>query len=216
MASIKIIEGHNVLNAVGCSFFIESNEKVMTRISSSDLRWLSIREGNGAFLSDEQKTACDRIDEIIERFGSSVWDKMNMRILLFSNPIRSKNEYILKLIRCGADVRYCPVGSKTRMALRGNRLYLSHSSDCLKVVNTGWLYEGRAVNDPFIDYYRNWFDSKFASSRKIIVRGDKMRYDESIASRILKSLKNMSVESWLNIVLGAVMGAIISCLVALA
>lgn len=212
MATIKIIEGHHNLNSVGCSFFLDSNENLITRVTTSNLRWLSIRESNDEYFSDEQQRACERIDDIFNRFNSNIWDKLNIRILLFANPTKTNNSYLNKLIAGGADVRFYKSKSNVRMALCGKRLFLARSSDNKKVVNQGWLYEGRNNNDPFLDFYKDWFDNKFEHSSKIILKNGKLRYEKTSIERIIDSFRNITIDGWINILLSAVLGALIGCL----
>lgn len=213
MANAKIIEGHNNLNAIGCSFFLNSNEKICTRITSSNLRWLSIRENNDCYLSVEQEKACNRIDTILDTYRTAEWDKLNMKILLFSNPTKSKdNHYIKKLILCGADIRYLPLSTRQRMVLQGNKLYFSISSNRDKVVNIGWIYEGRPSNDPFIDFYKDWFDKKFEKAKIIGIKKDKLVTTDSVIKKIYVGFSNLTLENWINLLLGAVLGTLTSLL----
>lgn len=212
MAIIKIIEGHHNLNSVGCSFFLESNENIITRITTSNLRWLSVRESDDKFFSIEQQRACERIDDLISRYNSVIWDKLNLRILVFTDPTKTDNEYLLKLIAGGADVRFYKSDSKIRMALSGKKLFLARSSEHKKVVNQGWLYEGRNNHDPFLDFYRDWFDNKFDLASKIILKNGKLQFERTFFERIIDGFKKISIDGWINILLSAVIGALIGCL----
>ncbi len=209
MATVKLIDGHKDLNATGCSFFINLTESVVTRVTSSDLRWLSLRENEDEFITPNQKEACDKIENILSHFHGSEWNKINLKVLLFSNPTKSANPYLVKLINCGADIRYIKSSSKIRLAICKNLLYLTLSTTPKNVVNSGMLYSGRTQQDPLIDFYTSWFDTKFASARKTKVKNGKVVFDDSFWEQVKIGYNRMDSKDWIGLILGAILGALI-------
>lgn len=96
MATVKIFNTHKDLNECGCTFFINTSEAHVTRVTSTELRWLSIKTRSGEYISKSQETACEYIESVANAFGSKEWDKINMKILLYVNPVISQHEHIKK------------------------------------------------------------------------------------------------------------------------
>lgn len=209
MATVKLIDGHKDLNAIGCLFFINLTESAVTRVTSSDLRWLSLRENDDEYITPNQKEACDKIENILSRFHGSEWNKINLKVLLFTNPTKSTNPYLIKLINCGADIRYIRSSSKIRLATCKNLLYLTLSTHQKNVVNSGILYSGRTQQDPLIDYYTSWFDKKFATARKTKVKKGKVTFDDSFWEQVKTGYARMESKDWIGLIFGAILGALI-------
>ena len=123
MANIRIIKRHEELNSLGCEFFTKANEGHITRISSTKLRWLSIRTNNKDYISSMQKSACDFLETIAEKYGADDWDKLNLKILLYDNPIKSQDDHIKTLLKCGADIRYLQLQECSKIVIQDNIIY---------------------------------------------------------------------------------------------
>ena len=123
MANIRIIERHEELSSLGCEFFMKANESHITRVSSTKLRWLSIRDGKGEFISSMQKSACAFLENIAGKYGSDDWDKLNLKILLYDNPVLSQDNHIKTLIKCGADIRYLRSKDCSKIVIQDNVIY---------------------------------------------------------------------------------------------
>lgn len=209
MPVIKIIEHHTQLNDQGCQFFLSSNENVVTRMTSFELRWLSLRTSKDEYVSDNQVLACEYINKIAENYKEQDWDKINMRILLYSNPVIKQQEHIKTLIMCGADVRYITDKKPIKIILQKNKLYITISPSLDKVVNSGVLYIGRNINDPLIDYYRDEFDSQFSKARQVVLVDNQLRLRRRTIKEILQMIKNVEMQDWFILVLGTILGGVV-------
>lgn len=158
-SQIQIILGNDAdtvktLNSIGCSFFVKATAYPETIISSSQLRWLTHGRQDGEFGSENQKKA---IEKIIEDAEDTSRRMMNMRILLFTNPLdlykkpqkkqkaKSKQgggqkeeeekimirETIEKLLQCeDIDIRYLKRDEDEQLRIEQHKreLFLSFSS----------------------------------------------------------------------------------------
>lgn len=216
MANIRIIERHEELNSLGCEFFMKANESHITRVSSTKLRWLSIRDGKGEFISSMQKNACAFLENIAGKYGSDDWDKLNLKILLYDNPVLSQDNHIKTLIKCGADVRYLRSKDCSKIVIQDNVIYLTFASSFEKVVNSGIYYVGKKTLDPFIDYQTQQFDIKYNMARKVTLnRKYRLVYADRFVPRLKNELNAVGMKDWINILLGAFMGGIISVIIAI-
>lgn len=217
MATIRIIDNHSELNSVGCHFFTTANESQVTRVSSTKLRWLSLRTQAGDYFTEEQGKAMERIKSLEVNNGkSSGLGKLNMRILLFCDPTKESPDdamHIFKLLKAEADIRYSNRTSSTKVIIQGNSLYLSYAPDVSKVVNSGILYTGRMVNDPVIEHHKCEFDSIFDSARKLTIRNEKIVFEDVGLSRIWKAMRSISAKDWILLILGALLGALLPILI---
>ena len=210
MATIRIVERHEELNSLGCEFFTKACENHITRVSSTKLSWLSIRDGNGGFISPMQEQACSFLDNIVENYGSDDWNKLNMKILLYENPINTQDKYIKCLLKCGVDLRYLRTNDCSKIVIQDNIIYLTFASSFEKVVNSGIYYVGKKISDPFIDYNILEFDSKFNKAKKLTLKNEKIVYADRFFSRLTKELNGVAMKDWINLFLGALLGGLVS------
>ena len=215
MPTIKIVNKHEELSHLGCQFFTQASECHKTRITSAKLRWLSVRKGknNDEYISDMQKEACNYIDDISQKYGSNDWNKLNLKILLYDNPIKSQDETIKKLLKCGAEVKYLKSKDCSKIVIQDNILFLSFATSFDKVVNSGIYYVGKESTDPFIEYYLKLFDSQFQKARKISLKDDKIEYDDGFFTLLWKTLIGMEMKEWVNALVGAILGIILTIIV---
>ena len=106
MPNIQILSTHKELNEFGCKYFLNTSESHTTRITSTELRWLTVRDGSGNYYTPTQQAACAYIDDLAQNYGSLEWDKINMKILLYVDPTIAQRPHIITLLKCGADIRY--------------------------------------------------------------------------------------------------------------
>ena len=215
MANIRIIGKHEELNSLGCEFFLKTNESHTTRVTSTRLRWLSIRNGKGEFITPVQKDACSFLEATAEKYGSDDWDKLNLKILLYENPIYTQDSFIKCLLKCGADIRYFRTTDCTKVVIQDNVIYLTFASSFKKVVNSGIYYVGKKTDDPFVDYHKQQFDLKFYKGKKITLKNDNIVYADKFLSRFNSELKDVGMKEWITLFLGALLGGIISIIVGL-
>lgn len=208
MASVKILNTHKDLNEYGCGYFLKTNESHITRVTSTELRWLTVRNGDGSFFTSAQEEAYAYIDNIANDYGTDEWDKINMRILLYVNPTISQHPHIIKLLQCGADIRYIKESNSTKVLIQDNELYLTFSPSIDKVVNSGIVYVGQKNNDPLIKHYAKEFDEKFALAKKVTLKNGKIVFKERGIRNIYNILKGYEMNDWLNLVLGAILGTL--------
>lgn len=208
MANIKILNTHKDLNEFGCKYFLRTNEFHTTRITSTELRWLTVRDGNGGFYTTTQEEACTYIKDLAKNFGSAEWDKINMKILLYVDPTKAQHSHIKFLLKCGAEIRYLNETSNTRVIIQDNELYLTFSTSIDKVVNSGVVYIGQKINDPLVNYYIQDFDSKYASARKVMLENEQIVFDKRGFANLMQIIRSYDTKDWLNLVLGAVFGTL--------
>lgn len=214
MANIKIVKRYEELNSLGCEFFTKVHEGHITRISSTKLRWLSIRTNNGEFISSMQKNACAFLKTIAEKYGAEDWDKLNLKILLYDNPIKSQDDHIKTLLKCGADIRYLQVQECSKIVIQDNIIYITFASSFEKVVNSGIYYVGSKNSDPLIDYQIQQFDKKFNIAKRITLNKNlKIVNAVSIIPRLKTELSAVSMRDWIIILIGALIGGIISVII---
>lgn len=213
MANIRIIEKHEELNSIGCEFFTKASENHITRMSSTKLRWLSIRDGKGDYISTMQEMACKFVENIAEKYGTHDWNKLNLKILLYENPRKNQDIYIKYLLKCGADLRYLKTKDCTKVVIQDNVLYLTFASSFEKVVNSGIYYVGKKLSDPYIDYCLNQFDTKFSKARKMTIRNDKIEYADGFVSRLKNEFKTVVMKDWIILLLGALFGGVVGVLI---
>lgn len=206
----QIIDQKEELNRIGCEFFINAvNEKIeRTSMTSMELRWLTIKPekqtkaivniSNSTTFDEKQTKAINIINECSNE-SNSHGKELRMDVLLYKNPIKLKdNKHIIKLINAGADVRFKEMNddknNKVRLCLSGKRLFVSYAHKADKVVESGFLYEG-IENDPMINYYKKNFDNDFYKARKIIVKNNKLSYEDNLLFRTIAeiSLKDIIV-----------------------
>lgn len=60
--SSTIIKGLENLNSEGCMFFIEAGSEQVTRMTSTQLRWLTHKKDNGDCFTNAQRQAIEKID----------------------------------------------------------------------------------------------------------------------------------------------------------
>lgn len=214
MANIKIVNNHKELNSLGCEFFTKANESHITRISSAKLRWLSIRTEKGEYISPMQETACSFIENVADNYGAKAWDKFNLKILLYENPIKYQDKYIKSLLTCGADIRYLNEKDCSKIVIQDNYLYLTFASSFEKVVNTGFLYTGN-IDDPYIDLYTQQFDMKFSKAKKMALKDGRIVYANNFLTRIKDEIKDLGLRDWIILLLGTLFGGAISIIACL-
>lgn len=212
MPNIKIIKTYHDLNERGCKFFLDLNESSITRVTSAQLRWLSARI-EGQYISDAQKEACDYIDSITKTYGTKEWAKINLKILLYVNPCKAQDKYIIELLKCGVDIRYVREDNCKKIVLQKNMLYISFSPTLDKLVNTGIIYTGIKHDDPLIEYYKTEFDNKFNKARKVILNenGVISLKDKNIVYWY-NIVKNYDAQQWISLIIGACLGGIVGLL----
>ena len=208
MATVKIINTHKELNEYGCRYFLNTSESHLTRVTSTELRWLTVRKSDGEFFTPFQEEACSYIDNLALNYESEEWDKINMKVLLYVDPTIAQHPHIIKLLKCGAEIRYILENNTTKVLIQDNELYLTFSSSKEKVVNSGVVYVGNKVDDPLIHHYSTEFDQKFASAKRVILKDGRIVYEESGLVNIYKTIKSYETKDWLNLVLGAILGSL--------
>lgn len=208
MATVKILNTHKELNEYGCRYFLETSESHVTRVTSTELRWLTVRKGDGGFFTPAQEEACSYIDDLALNYESDEWDKINMKILLYIDPTVAQHPHIIKLLKCGAEIRYVAENNTTKVLIQDNELYLTFSSSKDKVVNSGIVYIGNKVGDPLVNHYVTEFDHKFATAKRIILKKGKIVYQERGLINVYKTIKSYETKDWLNLILGAILGAL--------
>ncbi len=212
MATIKILETHKELNECGCNFFCNTSEIHLTRVTSTELRWLSVRTAKGEYISPAQEFACAHVDAIADSYGSNEWDKINMKILLYVNPIKSQHHHIKNLLKCGADIRYIKNQNCTRLVIQDNKLFFTVSSSQEKVVNSGILYTGKKINDPLINYYTQEFDSMFLRARPIEMQNNRIVFRHRGIKYWYAIVQNLDAKDWINLIFGAILGTMLGLL----
>ena len=132
----QVIQGLKNLNKQGCLFFIDANTDEETLLSSTSLRWLTHDCDGSNFYTNEQKRALSKIQNIK---GDVSINKVNLKILLYDNPIKiNENKHIKDLLQLGGvEIRYLNSKNTLRIALQGKKLYLSSSSDKEKRLTKG-------------------------------------------------------------------------------
>lgn len=208
MANIKVLNTHKDLNEFGCKYFLNTNEFHTTRITSTELRWLTVRDGSGAFYTTTQREACSYINDLAKDFGSAEWDKINMKILLYVDPTKAQHPHIKTLLMCGAEIRYLNEINNTRVVIQDNELYLTFSTSIDKVVNSGIVYVGQKINDPLISYYIQEFDSKYASARKVKLEKEQIVFEKRGVANLIQIINSYDTKDWLNLILGAILGTL--------
>lgn len=213
MANIRIVERHEELNSLGCEFFTKASESHITRISSTKLRWLSIRNGNGEYISPMQEMACSYLENIAEKYGSDDWDKLSMKILLYENPIYSQDPFVKCLLKCGADIRYLRTDKCSKIVIQDNIVYLTFASSIVKVVNSGIYYVGKKTSDPYINYCIQQFDSEYNRAKKLTLSDNKIIYADRFTLRFINEFKGLGMKDWIILLLGALFGGLISLII---
>lgn len=208
MATVKILNTHKELSEYGCRYFLKTSESHVTRVTSTELRWLTVRRGDGGFYTQVQEEACSYIDELALNFESDEWDKINMKILLYVNPITSQHLHIIKLLKCGADIRYISEDNSTKVLIQDNELYLTFASSKEKVVNSGIVYVGNKVGDPLISHYVADFDNKFAKARKLVLKDGRIVFHDRGLRNVYKTIMSYEMKDWLTLILGAILGTL--------
>lgn len=199
----QIIRGLQNLNKQGCLFFIDANTDEATLMTSTSLRWLTHDCDGSKFYTNEQKRALSKIQKIK---GDVSINKVNLKILLYDNPIKAKeNKHIKDLLQVGGvEIRYLNSKNTLRIALQGKKLYLSSSSDKGKKVDKGWLYYANIEDDLLIDYYRNLFYAEFQNAKKIIYHNGGIIYADKFSRRIVswcKTSKGLTILSFLGTII---------------
>lgn len=55
MPSAKIVSTYQDLNSLGCEMLLATNESHVTRMTSSKMRWISLKNDKNEFISKNQK-----------------------------------------------------------------------------------------------------------------------------------------------------------------
>lgn len=93
-------------------------------------------------------------------------------------------------------------------------IYITFASSFEKVVNSGIYYVGRKNSDPLIDYQIQQFDKKFNTAKKITLNKNlKIVNAVSIIPRLKTELSAVSMREWIIILIGALIGGIISFII---
>ena len=210
----RVIRDPKELNAEGCRFFMEADNIQPTLISSTMLRWLT-HENNGInYYTKEQEEAVKRI--IAAQRREDMAPPFSMQILLYSDPRRlgeNESRYIKALLQCvGVDVRFLipKEEQRLRIALRGNKLFLSMSGGQINEVHEGILYETTSENSPVLRFFKSMFERDFYKAKPLkLLNGRIVRADNWI-TRFKKWCKT---EKAAGIILGVV-GILVTVLVA--
>ena len=178
-----LVEGLKALNSEGCRFFIDANPQQETLITSSRLRWLSIREKKGAYFTDELNQALQRIAQLVDLTDAN---HLNIRILLYRHPRRYKRaerDVVVDLLRCGGtEIRYLKNNDQlSRLALRGGKLFLSTAARTGEAVNQGIVYESFSpASDPLLESFHASFEADFAKAKRLVLnKNGKIAYADS-------------------------------------
>lgn len=216
MAHVKLIKTHEQLNSTGCNLLLQANESTLIRLTSTEMRWLTIKkENSNDYFTDEQKQVCEYISDMANSYGGENWEKLNVRILLYVNPLKKQDEHMKKLIQAGADVRYISMINTTKIVLLENQLFISFARSFDKVVSTGLLYTGNIRNDPLIEYYKKLFDDAFDRARKITLNNGVLVFTDNWLKAMIKCVKMYGIRDWIPLVIGAVLGTILGGIVSL-
>ena len=137
----------------------------------------------------------------------------NLKILLYVNPCKAQDKYIIELLKCGVDIRYVREDNCKKIVLQKNMLYISFSPTLDKLVNTGIIYTGIKHDDPLIEYYKTEFDNKFNKARKVILNenGVISLKDKNIVYWY-NIVKNYDAQQWISLIIGACLGGIVGLL----
>lgn len=187
-----IIKGFEILNREGCQFFVDAGSEQITRISSTQLRWLTHCKNNDDYFTVTQKQALDHIDRVAND-RNSMAPALRMKILLYADPRKlndEKSKYIKQLIRCGGtDVRYLETqeDQRLRISIQGNKLYLSMSERQDQEVHEGLLYVSEKENSPLIQYFTDLFETHFEKAKRLKVKNnEKIVFADNLIEQVLK------------------------------
>lgn len=207
------------LNSEGCRFFVEADNAQETLISSTKLRWLTYNNDDGTTpFTPEQGLAIERIIEAREarEVNNDMLPRFSMRILLYGDPrefSEKDSKHIKSLIKCeGVHVRfYIPKEEqRLRIALKGNKLFLSMSGTSKNEVHEGILYEAASENSPLLKYFKSQFDHDYNKAKEMIVNNkDKIVRADNWIKRFAKWCKS---ENGMNAMIGGIIGIITTIL----
>jgi len=208
---IYVVYEDKDLSSVGCGFFIEAEHK-KTLLTSTELRWLTVKENRESpeLFTEKQVEA----NNCISKCANRDWGKLDMKVLLYKNPKNLvDNNHIVQLIRAGADVRFLKMNNITKICLSENKLFLSFAPNIEQVANKGILYNGRQNEDPIIGYYESIFNNDFIRARRIIVKNNKLSYEDKWYQFLYKTIKEISLKELIIMFIGAILGIFITVLV---
>lgn len=209
-----VIRDPKDLNREGCRFFIEADNASQTMISSSLLRWLTHENDGNTFYTEEQSEAV-KIIEAAQKRGDMAPPFM-MKILLYADPRKLKDtdsRYIKALLECvGVEVRYLKAdeGQNLRIALKGNKLYLSMSGNKVVEVHEGLLYEASSENSPLLNYFKTMFCRDFDKAKRLKLVNNRIVFADSALKRFFRWCKT---ENGLVAVISGLIGALLSIVI---
>ena len=187
MEEIRTINDEKELSEIGCSFFL--NHKDETLITSTELRWLK-KDGN-EWKSSNQRNVNRYINKVIGSKSNSKLD--NIKVLLYKDPTKiNPNNYIVPLIKAGADVRFKKMDNTIKICLCKNKLYISYATDIEHEVKKGVYYIGNHEDIPMIDYYENIFKKDFDTAIRITVKNDSLSYKDKWYQRFKKNIEEIT------------------------
>ena len=201
-----IIRNFKNLNSEGCRFFIDANSVEETLISSTLLRWLSHRDDEDEYYTNEQEKAIKKIKRIC-KYKNKTASEIRIKILLYDNPRKKeegKNEHIKMLLKCGGtEIRYLRTteDKKLRIAIQGRKLYLSLSENQEQKVHEGFLYQAESDNNPLLNYFKSEFYREFNRAKVLKLKKGKIVYEESWFRRVWKWFSLERVISIVGIIL---------------
>ena len=187
--SFEVIRGPERLNSIGCGFFLDADNSTVTLISSNKLRWLTHENNESTFYTKEQEKAIGIISEAQQR--KDMAPPFLMNILLYSDPRKLDEKdckYIKALLQCtGVDVRYLKTSEehRLRIALKGNKLFLSMSGSQVNEVHEGLLYEAADEHNPLLKYFKNHFNHDFQKAKPLELANDKIVFKDKWIKRFL-------------------------------
>ncbi|MBR0195675.1 MAG: hypothetical protein IJQ32_05505 [Paludibacteraceae bacterium] len=202
------------LNNLGCHYINTANQGNYTRMITRSMRWLTVRDGNGYYLSEEQKRACHRIEYLTALDENNIERHLNLNILLEKDPRHSygpEYTYIKRLIQIGADVRFVERESKVKLVLQEDELYLSFSNNSDKMVSIGYHYIGKNKADGLCQYIANKFDRQFEKAQKLTIINDKIALESKHVGEQMRRAFHLTDREWaiyvLSIIASIVIGA---------
>lgn len=191
----RVIRGFKELNSEGCMFFIEAGSEQVTRMTSTQLRWLTHKKDNGDCFTNAQRQAIEKIDRIANDRNSNA-PTLRIKILLYADPRILNDEeskYIKQLIRCGGtEVYYLETreDQRLRISIQGKKLYLSMSERQDQEVHEGILYVSEKENSPLIQYFIDLFETNLRKAKKLKVKNnERIAFDDSLVDKFKRFCK---------------------------
>ena len=186
---IHIVRGNEDLNSAGCQFFVDASTEYETLVSSASLRWLTHGRTKDKFFTPAQENAIKKINSA---YGDKTTNTLNIKILLYENPIKAKPsdvEHIAYLLQCGGvEMRYLKKhkDQQLRIAQQGHKLYISLSNSQRLKVDRGIVYTADSENDPLVTYFRDMFFADFKKAKPLKYDGKKIAYADSTIHRLVQ------------------------------